>query len=280
MTHTDQDKAAAVRHYLETGEYEMLFPAWTGASIVDRLSRGYRDLQEALVIDVQRRARSGDMPRAAQEIDLVEFTRKKAAPMVCGLFPKSEHDIALSLLERSVIFLTPNTIKSIIMASNWLSTAWTVANMYLMSLNAEPLSQDAPMIVGLSEETTCFVSLAYFDEEEPFADFVVHEMAHVFHNCKRRTAGLKQTRTREWFLNIDYRKRETFAYACEAYSRILEQAATPSDRRALAKKFDGFERASEDCIDSDEVAELVREACARRNGWKSILSNCAPKLRT
>ena len=74
---------------------------------------------------------------------------------------------------------------------------------------------------SLSEETTCYVSPAYFGEEDPFADVVVHEVAHIFHNCKRHKAGLRQTRRREWLLDIEFRKRETFAYACEAYACVL-----------------------------------------------------------
>ncbi|XYI02075.1 hypothetical protein ACMHYB_20790 [Sorangium sp. So ce1128] len=37
--------------------------------------------------------------------------------------------------------------------------------------------------------TACCVSPAYFHENDPFADFIVHEAAHVFHNCKRKTVG-------------------------------------------------------------------------------------------
>jgi hypothetical protein len=43
-----------------------------------------------------------------------------------------------------------------------------------------------------------------YEEKDPYADFVVHEMAHIFHNCKRRTVGLKQTRKREWLLDIAF----------------------------------------------------------------------------
>jgi len=56
----------------------------------------------------------------------------------------------------------------------------------------------------------------------PKSDYAIHEAAHIFHNCKREMIGLPATRRREWLLDIDYAKRETFAYACEAYSRILE----------------------------------------------------------
>jgi hypothetical protein len=47
-------------------------------------------------------------------------------------------------------------------------------------MGAPLLGPDAPKIVGLTEETTCYVSLAYFREGDPFADFVVHEAAHIF----------------------------------------------------------------------------------------------------
>ena len=94
------------------------------------------------------------------------------------------------------------------------------------------LSDEAPNIVGLSEETTCYVSPAYFSSQNEFADYIVHEAAHVFHNCKRATIGLKETRRREFLLDIDYRKGETFAYACEAYSCIVARGGTAADRRA------------------------------------------------
>lgn len=63
----------------------------------------------------------------------------------------------------------------------WLGTAWDLANLYLGSIGAEPLGEGAPAIVGLSEETTSFVSLEYFSESDPFADFVVHEEVRVDH---------------------------------------------------------------------------------------------------
>ncbi len=150
--------------------------------------------------------------------DPTELTRRKVAPMVRGLFPKAEQDKVLVVLERSVIFLTQNNIEKLLYEQSWEGTAWDLANLYLLSVGAEAIAEDAPRLVGLSQETTCFVSPAYFSENDPFEDFVVHEAAHIFHNCKRETVGLPQTRTREWLLDIDFRKRETFAYSCEAYS--------------------------------------------------------------
>jgi hypothetical protein len=77
------------------------------------------------------------------------------------------------------------------------------------------------------------VSMAYFRPNGQLDDFVVHEGAHIFHNCKRQTIGLPEVGGREWLLDIDFRKRETFAYVCEAYSRILEVGRSAAARREL-----------------------------------------------
>jgi hypothetical protein len=196
--------------------------------------------------------------------------------MVRGLFPKTEQDPVLAVLERSVIFLTQNNIEQVIYEQSWEGTAWNLANLYLLSVGAEAIADDAPHLVGLSQETTCFVSPAYFSDNDPFEDFVVHEAAHIFHNCKRATVGLHETRTREWLLDIDFKKRETFAYSCEAYSRIVEAAASPAERRAAADEFARDCRIPDEGVDATEVASIIREAAAARNGWKIILARCSP----
>jgi hypothetical protein len=149
--------------------------------------------------------------------------------------------------------------------------------LYLGSLDAELLSEQAPAIVGLSQETTCYVSSAYFTEEDPFADFVVHEISHIFHKVKRASLGLPSSRAREWLLDVDYRKRATFAYSCEAFSRIIGRAKSPAERRGLAEDYGQKRRVSDERADSSEVASIVREAAGGRNGWRVILSRCAPE---
>jgi len=124
----------------------------------------------------------------------------------------------------------------------------------------------------MSEETTCYVSPQYFAEADPFADFIVHEVAHIFHNCKRATIGLSETRRKQWLLDIDYLKRETFAYACEAYARVIERGKRPAQRLALAEEYGSAERISDERVAAGEVASIVRQAAAARNGWKIILA--------
>jgi hypothetical protein len=184
----------------------------------------------------------------------------------------------MKTLEASVIFLTPENIESTLRASTWLHTTWDLANMYLLQRGVEPLSPDAPSIVGLSQETTCYLSLDYLADKtnEPFSDYLVHEAAHVFHNCRRCMIDLPETRTRHSLLSVHYAKRETFAYACETYSRILQTTdSTNSRRNALAQYSQGpLPNGIE--VGQEEYLEILAEAIGARNGWKRILQSCAP----
>lgn len=272
------DNRSEIERFLRTGDYDFHCRAWPGDAL-ERERRARDELRQTLVTEVQRRTADLDVPEKLQGLDVVALTRRKVEPMVRGLFPREEQDAVLAVLERSVVFVTPANIVQVLLKSSWLNTAWDLANLYLLGVGAELLGEDAPRILGLSEHTTCYVSLSYFDEESPFADFLVHEAAHVFHNCKRRTVGLPETRRREWLLDIDFRKRETFAYACEAYSRILEAGRSPQARLALAEEYSARAAPSDERVSVAEVVELVREAAAARNGWKRILARCAPATR-
>jgi hypothetical protein len=80
--------------------------------------------------------------------------------MVRGLFPPAEQNVVLTMLERSVVFLTSANIERLPVERSFDSSAWTLANLYLASLGAQLLAEDAPNLVGLSEET---VSSPIFD---------------------------------------------------------------------------------------------------------------------
>jgi hypothetical protein len=175
-----------------------------------------------------------------------------------------------------VVFLTANNIHQLIASSRWLRTAWRIANMYLDSIGAKPLAKDESFQpVGLAEETTSFVSLKYFSEKDPFADYIAHEMAHLFHNWKRGSIGLRETRYREFLLNIDFAKRETFAFSCEAYSRILELGDTLQDRRLLLEQFRKESDIPSLAENKAELFQILHAAVGARNGWKHILKMCS-----
>lgn len=267
-----------IERYLRTGRSDPRFAAWPG-DLVACARRGTADLKDALISEVRRRADGRNPPPAPGEVDLSTFSRARLGPLVRGLFPRTEHEPVLTVLSQSIVFLTAENIWGILRDARWLHTAWDIANLYLASVAADLLGPDAERIVGLSEETTCWVSSEYFARNERFADFVVHEAAHIFHNCKRRTIGLPETRYKEWLLPIEFRKRETFAYACEAYARILDLGARPADRRALLHELVRGPLPVDERVDGDEYLDILREAVEARNGWKRIHARCAPERR-
>jgi hypothetical protein len=257
--------AQEIGRYLRTGRTDPHCAAWPGGGFTARAKRAHEDLRNALVREVQRLA-AGLSHEPLPQADSIALARAKVEPMVHGLFPRTEQGAVLAMLEQAVVFLTSENVVALLLGHGFDASAWTLANMYLASLGADLLS----------EETTCYVSPDYFVEDDPFADFIVHEAAHVFHNCKRASVGLRETRTKEWLLDIEIRKRETFAYACEAYSRILASAKKPAERLALAADYGSSVRNSEERVDPNEVASIVAEACAVRNGWTVILARCVP----
>jgi hypothetical protein len=266
--------ADEIERYLRTGDADMDGWAWPG-NLMERGRRQHADLRGALVEEVRRLAMGRAHERVPENVG-VAFTRAKVEPMVRGLFSKAEQDIVLATLEKSVVYATSETIEPLILNHSWDRSAWDLANLYLLSVGAKLLGTEAPYLVGISEETTCYVSPDYFAEDDPFADFIVHEAAHIFHNCKRRTIGLRETRTKEWLLDIEYRRRETFAYACEAYACIVARAKIPAARRELAADYGSERRISDERVDPSAVASIVAEAASARNGWKVILARCAP----
>jgi len=246
MTESQRTIAQEIERYLRTGETDPYRSAWSGG-FLEREKRAHDDLRRALVREV-RRLTAGLRHEPLPESDTVSFTRAKVEPMVRGLFPRADQDLVLAMLERSVVFVTDAKIESLLIERAFDSSAWTLANLYLASVGAELLGEDAPRLVGLSEETTCFLSPEYFSQDDPFADFIVHEAAHIFHNCKRAAIGLRETRKKEWLLDIEYRKRETFAYSCEAYARVLERGKNAAERRALAEEYGRATRISEERV--------------------------------
>jgi hypothetical protein len=265
---------AAIEQYLCTGEHDPLFRAWAGETFTARARQGDLALRAALVALVKSRTGRAPVPQELADLDVVSFTRTKVGPMVRGFFPKAEQQSVLDVLARSVVFLAPATIEPVLNQSPFLMTAWNLSNLYLASCGSKLLSEDAHTLVGLSEETTCYVSMAYFKPSGQFDDFVVHEAAHIFHNCKRQKIGLPATRHREWLLEIDFGKRETFAYACEVYSRILELGRSTSARRELLSRIEKGPALPDDRVVADEYINILRAAVSARNGWKEILQNC------
>ncbi len=157
-----EPSAAIVGRFLRTGDLDDPIKAWLGENWLARAKQIDAAWREALVSAVTERVPNATAPAELAAMNITAFARKKAEPMVRGLFPQIEQENVLALLERSLVFLSPATIGPVLMKMPWPSTAWNLANLYLASYGAEPLSRDALGIVGLSEETTCYVSVGYF----------------------------------------------------------------------------------------------------------------------
>ena len=272
---------AEIDRFLSSGDHDdILFKIWPGNSVIERCINGDAALRNALISSVLNRAGQAAVSACQDYSDPDINVRAKFSPMVQGLFSQSEQTIILDMLERSVVFLVPATINTAIEKASWPRTAWNLANIYLASLGFKTLAEETPAIVGLSEETTCYVSMEYFRNQNPFEDYVMHEAAHIFHNCKPVMIGLPPTRRREWLLDIDYAMRETFAYSCEAYSRIVELGKTRSERNRLLSEHAEGPMPPDDRVDEDEYIDILREAVSARNGWKRILERCSPKKPT
>ncbi|WP_175941000.1 hypothetical protein [Caballeronia sp. BCC1704] len=253
-----------VQRYLDSGEYDSNLTGWPGDNFAEVAQQAMQRLRTALVEETLRRAR-GLGSQVSVPINLNGWARDKLSPMFNGLFPAHERSVVVEALARGVVFLTPQNISFVLMKQTWPSTAWNLANLYLTSVGAPAFAQDACHIVGLSEETTCFISTLYFDDADPFADFVVHEAAHVFHNCKRSTVGLEENRRTEFLLRIDYAKRETFAYACEAYSRITSMANSVRQREDALERHANGTLPPDERVDHKEYLDILGEAVRIRN---------------
>jgi hypothetical protein len=104
--------------------------------------------------------------------------------------------------------------------------------------------------------------------DDPYSDVVVHEAAHLLHYLKPEHYGLHVRRGQERFVDVEFRHRELFAYACEAYSRVVLQGERRK-RISFADKMraDAFSFARDEF---ESVVELVIAGAAARNGWRVI----------
>jgi len=277
MIHARPSPEEAIERYLGSGEYDAMHVAWPGDNFMECGRIGTAALREALIATVRQRSAHAVAPSALGALDIAVFGRARLAPMVRGLFPPNEQETVLDVLAGSIVFLTPVNIESVLAGTPWLGTAWNLANLYLGSVNADLLSSDAPQILGLSEETTCYVSMAYFEEQNTFDDYAVHEAAHIFHNCKRKAIDLPEIRGREWLLDIDFRKRETFAYACETYSRLIACGHDTAARKVLLSTYAQETMPAPSELDAHEYLDILSDAVAAQNGWKRILARCAAR---
>ncbi len=122
--------------YLRTGESDTLSAAWPGDSFITRAQNGNQVLRNALIAEVIERTPHSEIPEQLVNLNVAAFAEDKIAPMVRGLFPSGEQPVVMEMFRRSIVFLTPDNIAAVIMKTSFASTAWHLANLYLLSCGA------------------------------------------------------------------------------------------------------------------------------------------------
>lgn len=204
------------------------------------------ELRQFLLAQIRRR--TGSLPlQPTVDTDLREVRRRKVTKMVQGLFEEKRWAEVLGSLERSVAFLHAGNIEPLLLEVASDQTAGQLASLYLRSRGFKTPDAEA---TGCSDSERCYVTSDYFWHKSPFANFLVYDCA--------------RTLCDEGLLTVASERRETFARACEAYSRVLELGPKPADRLQLVEEMTGDEMFG-------PVAELVEEAVRARNGWKVLV---------
>jgi hypothetical protein len=268
-----------IARYLATGHPdEDGWRRYEGQTSLEQMKVHGAALRRALLERVTELETAGQVPTPPASCRDRSWLREKLRPMVEGFFVPDDQPRVLEFVEGSIVFLTRDTVHQLLPELRWDHSAWNIARIWLDSINAPPLSEGAGGLLGLSEEKTCYVSLRYFKdfEDDPFADYVVHEVAHLFHNNKRHYVGLPPRGRREWMLELEFRKRELFAHACEFYSRIAVRASSPRERKELVEEFAPHAEGFAEQLDPNELIEILRQAVRARDGWRTILRRCAP----
>lgn len=235
-------------------------------------SPGARD---ALIAQVRARAAHAISRVPAAPPALPRLIHTRTAPMIAGLFAPDVRPAISALVERSVVVLTPDTIAEVLRSERWLATAERLADLYLHSLGCEPLSADAPAIDGLSQDAICFLGVQTLVEAAPLSDALVHEVAHLLHTVRPETIGLCGRARQERLVDVAYRRRELFAYACEALGWLCLHGRSRRDRIELFERHAFSAAPSDPRVDCDEYVHLVRAALASPRSWSMIARHCA-----
>ena len=195
--------------------------------------------------------------------------RQRIEPMVTGVVQEEWREVALrEIAARTFVLNVPGARTAIEaeLKTCFMGSAWRV----LWSLFGDHALKPDDIEVGCDGLAGDYahVSWSAYETKDPYSDVVVHEAAHMLHYLKPRHYALQVRRGQERFVDIEFRRRELFAYACEAYSRAILHGERRS-RIAFAEKMRegafSFPRA-----ELADLAALVLEAARARNGWRVI----------
>lgn len=231
--------------------------AYTGAT-----KAALRNLYELLANLLPAEVRSSP-PVSADTI------RQRIEPMVKGVVREEWREVALREIAARTFVLNFSGARTAIEAelkTCFTGSAWRVLWSFFGDHGLKPDDNEAACD-GLAGNYA-HVSWSAYETKDPYSDVVVHEAAHMLHYLKPCHYGLQVRRGQERFVDIEFRSRELFAFASEAYSRVILRGARKK-RIAFAEKMQegafSFPRG-----ELADVAALVLEAARARNGWRLI----------
>lgn len=212
------------------------------------------------------------LPAEAQEVPQVglETIRASIGPMVKGLVERDWQEVALRELTARTFVLNFQGAKAAVdaeLSTCFMGTAWQIlwALFGDYGLKPEEINVECD---GVSAGDFAHVRLSAYETKDPYSDVIVHESAHLLHYLKPEHYGLHVRRGQERFVDVEFCHRELFAFACEAYSRVVRHDKRKS-RISFAEEMK--ERAFSFPRDRiEEVAALVLNAARARNGWRVI----------
>ena len=211
------------------------------------------------------------LPVEAQATPLVspDAIRQRIESMVSGQVQAEWRDVALrEITARTFILNLAGTREALEaeLSTCDMGSAWRVLWALFGDHGLKPDDIDVGCD-GLAGDYA-HVRWSAYQTDDPYSDVVVHEAAHMLHYLKPSHHGFKVRRGQERFVDVEFVHRELFAYACEAYSRVVLQGARKS-RIAFAEKMLD-EAFSFPRTELKEVAALVLDAARARNGWRVI----------
>jgi hypothetical protein len=198
-----------------------------------------------------------------------EAISQRIEPMVAGLVQTDWQEVALREITARTFVLNYQGTKAALdaeLSTCSMGSAWRIVWALFGDHGLKPDGVEVGCD-GIAGDYA-HVRWSAYETTDPYSDVVVHEAAHMLHYLKPHHYGLHIRRGQERFVDVEFCHRELFAYACEAYSRVVLHGQRKS-RIAFAEKMqDGafsFPRGQ-----LEDVAALVLNAARVRNGWRVI----------
>jgi hypothetical protein len=199
-----------------------------------------------------------------------EVIRERVSPIVRGLVQADWQEIALRELTRRTFVLNfagTQVALEAELSTGFLSTAWQVLWAFHGDCGLKP-DEIVIEIDGVSGGEFAHVRWSAYQTDDLYSDVIVHEAAHLLHYLKPEHYGLRVRRGQERFVDVEFRHRELFAFACEAYSQVVKRGDRRTRMSFAANMTPEAHSFPPDQLDA--VAALVQEAARARNGWSVI----------